>query len=358
MRMALSLAARGAGTTSPNPMVGCVIVRDGHVIATGWHRAPGAPHAEAAALAAAGERAEGATVYVNLEPCAHQGRTPPCAPALVSAKVVRVVAGLVDPFPQVAGKGIGILREAGIEVDCPVLAEESAWLNRGFLSAVKRKRPWVTLKIASSLDGITALPDGTSQWITGPTARKLGHLLRSENDAVMVGGTTARRDKPRLDVRDVGGSSPRPVVVSRDFSAAMLLPRSGDALAYAADGCPIPDKLKGRAATVPTGPGGLDLSAVLADLCRRGVNRLLVEGGGTLASSLLQEGLVDQLSVFQAPCVLGKGTGMAQELLTESLLARWNFVRTAERRVDDDLWIEGVSPCSQDWLSALAGSSV
>lgn len=204
MRIALDAARRGIGRTSPNPLVGCVIVRDGEVLSIGWHDHVGGPHAEASALAKLRENdisAEGATAYVTLEPCSHQGRTPPCAPALAAAGIVRCVVALDDPNPLVSGRGYKILEDAGIEVKRGVCRQESAWLNRGFLSLQIRHRPWLMLKTACSADGCMALQNGESQWITGEHAREIAHMLRSENDVILTGSGTVRYDNPSMNVR-------------------------------------------------------------------------------------------------------------------------------------------------------------
>jgi diaminohydroxyphosphoribosylaminopyrimidine deaminase/5-amino-6-(5-phosphoribosylamino)uracil reductase len=203
MARALRQAAQGLNTTTPNPRVGCVLVRDGAVVGEGFHLQAGGPHAEIVAMQAAGEAARGATAYVTLEPCSHHGRTPPCADAVIAAGVTRVVAAMVDPNPQVAGRGLERLRQAGIAVTAGVLEQEARELNIGFVSRMTRGRPWLRIKIAATLDGKTALPNGASQWITGPEARRDGHRWRARSCAVMTGIGTLRDDDPRLTVRDV-----------------------------------------------------------------------------------------------------------------------------------------------------------
>ncbi|NLB84256.1 MAG: bifunctional diaminohydroxyphosphoribosylaminopyrimidine deaminase/5-amino-6-(5-phosphoribosylamino)uracil reductase RibD, partial [Synergistaceae bacterium] len=200
MHGALSLALRGTGKVSPNPLVGCVVVKDGSVISRGWHRRFGLPHAEAMALEG-GEDLRGSTLYVNLEPCSHRGKTPPCAPLIAERGVTRVVAGMVDPDPRVQGRGLNFLREKGIEVETGVLETECRWINRGFIRKNTLGRPWVTVKGALSLDGGMALESGESKWITGSSARSMAHLLRAESDAILVGAGTAARDDPELTVR-------------------------------------------------------------------------------------------------------------------------------------------------------------
>lgn len=317
MQRALRLAEQGLYGTSPNPRVGCVIIRDGELVGEGWHRAAGEPHAEALALAQAGERARGATVYVTLEPCAHHGRTPPCAEALISAGVARVIAAMEDPNPAVGGGGFGLLREAGIDVRCGLLRADAFELNRGFVSRMVRGRPWVRAKLAASLDGMTALASGESQWITSPEARADGHAWRARACAVLTGIGTVRSDDPRLDVRAV--STPRqPLKVLVDSHlqvdphAALL--RSGQTLVVCARA--LPERaaaLRDRGAEVlelPGVDGRVDLPALLGHLAGRGVNELHVEAGATLAGALLAASCIDELLVYLAPTLIGPGAGM------------------------------------------------
>lgn len=317
MQRALRLAEQGLYGTSPNPRVGCVIVRDGELVGEGWHRAAGEPHAEALALAQAGERARGATVYVTLEPCAHHGRTPPCAEALISAGVARVIAAMEDPNPAVGGGGFGLLREAGIDVRCGLLRADAFELNRSFVSRMVRGRPWVRAKLAASLDGMTALASGESQWITSSEARADGHAWRARACAVLTGIGTVRSDDPRLDVRAV--STPRqPLKVLVDSHlqvdphAALL--RSGQTLVVCARA--LPERaaaLRDRGAEVlelPGADGRVDLPALLGHLAGRGVNELHVEAGATLAGALLAASCIDELLVYLAPTLIGPGAGM------------------------------------------------
>lgn len=290
MAHALRLARRGLGNVWPNPAVGCVIICDGVIVGRGWTQPGGRPHAEAMALAQAGARARGATVYVTLEPCAHHGCTPPCADALVTAGVARVVTALTDPDPRTAGKGHVRLREAGIEVVEGVRADEARALQAGFLSRITRNRPLLTLKLATSFDGRIATASGESQWITGEAARRHVHALRLQHDAIMVGGGTARADRPALNVRGFGAvRQPVRVIVS---------------------GRDLPD-------LPPEGPEHGPLwqvsgapDAFMAELAARGITRVFCEGGGTLAASLLRADLVDALVGYSAGVVLG-GDGLA-----------------------------------------------
>jgi diaminohydroxyphosphoribosylaminopyrimidine deaminase / 5-amino-6-(5-phosphoribosylamino)uracil reductase len=323
MRAALVLASRGLGTTWPNPSVGCVIVKDGAVVGRGATQKGGRPHAETEALARAGRDARGATVHVTLEPCAHRGKTPPCADALKTAGVRRVVVAVEDPDPRVKGQGIARLRDAGIEVQPGLLAAEATELNAGFFSLVTRGRPLVTLKLASSLDGKIAAASGESKWITGEAARDRAHLLRATHDAVMVGSGTVLTDDPELTCRLPGMLDRSPVRVMVD--GLLRVPLTARVVVEAKR---VPtwfitrhgaDKDRRDAfeecgveliETPPTATGETDLAAALAALGKKGVTRLLVEGGATLAAALLRADLVDRIAWFRAPSLIG-GDGLA-----------------------------------------------
>lgn len=316
MALALNLGARGLGRVWPNPAVGCVVVADGRIIGRGWTADGGRPHAETMALKQAGEAARGATAYVTLEPCAHHGKTPPCAETLVNAGVARVVTALEDPDPRVAGRGQAILRDAGITVTTGVMQSEALRAHAGFLKRVQAGRPMITLKLASSFDGRIATATGESQWITGPEARRMVHLQRARHDAVMVGGGTARADDPTLTVRDLGISrQPVRIIASRNLD----LPLSGN-LARTAGDVPLwlchgegadpalIDAWSGMGATlIPCAirQGTLDPASILNALGQAGLTRVFVEGGGAFAASLLRAGLVDELIGFTAGIALG-----------------------------------------------------
>jgi diaminohydroxyphosphoribosylaminopyrimidine deaminase / 5-amino-6-(5-phosphoribosylamino)uracil reductase len=313
MQRALELAHRGAGHTTPNPLVGCVLVRDGAVIAEGWHRRLGDLHAERAALAALEGSASGATAYVNLEPCCHHGRQPPCTDALLEAGVHRVIVAMVDPDERVAGQGIAQLRAAGVDVEVGLAESEARRLNAAFVSARVRARPLVVLKAGVTLDGRIASETGESQWITGPAARARGHVLRHELDAILVGAGTLRADDPGLDTRLPGGDGVNAVPVVLDSSLsisgdARVLRAGARALLVCAEDAPERD-LPADIVRVPRGAGGLDLPAVLAALHARGLQSVLVEGGGQVHRSFLDAGLVDRVHLFVAPRVLGGGPG-------------------------------------------------
>jgi diaminohydroxyphosphoribosylaminopyrimidine deaminase/5-amino-6-(5-phosphoribosylamino)uracil reductase len=324
MRQALDLARLATGLSEPNPRVGCVIVSaDGsQVLGAGHTQRAGEAHAEVMALrdaAARGHDVRGATAYVTLEPCAHHGRTPPCCDALVAAGVGKVVGSLIDPNPLVAGEGFGRLRAAGVAVEIGEGGEESRELNIGFISRMQRALPWVRMKIAASLDGKTALENGTSQWITSEAARTDGHAWRARAGAVLTGIGTVLEDDPQLDVRLVSVPA-RPVAVVVDSRletppGAKMFIDGRPLLIYTAVQDPARRApLESRGATVIglPGPGGkVDLAAMLHDLARREVNELHVEAGHKLNGSLLREGLVDELLVYLAPKLIGIGRDMA-----------------------------------------------
>jgi diaminohydroxyphosphoribosylaminopyrimidine deaminase/5-amino-6-(5-phosphoribosylamino)uracil reductase len=346
MARALELAERGLYTTTPNPRVGCVIVRDNRIVGEGWHRRAGEAHAELIALAQAAGQARGATVYLTLEPCSHFGRTPPCVNALIDAHVGRVVAAMEDPNPRVNGKGLEKLREAGVDVRCGLLRAEAEALNPGFVSRMTRGRPWVRMKVAASLDGRTALNNGASKWITSEAARADGHAWRARACAVLTGIGTVRDDDPRLDVREVETSRQplRILVDSRlevDLEAAIL--RGGRTLVVCAH--ELPDKvreLEDRGCEVirmPNASGKVDLPALMSELARRELNEIHVESGFKLNGSMLREGCVDELLVYLAPSVLGEARGMFDLAPLSSLDARIGARFLDVERVGDDLRI-------------------
>ena len=316
MSMALALGRRGMGHCAPNPAVGCVIVREGRIVGRGWTAPGGRPHAETQALARAGGAARGATAYVTLEPCAHHGRTPPCADALVAAGVARVVAPFEDTDARVSGRGFARLRAAGIEVTTGVMVEEAARDLAGFLMRNEIGRPRVTLKLASSLDGRIATAAGHSQWITGAEARRMVHALRARHDAVMVGAGTARADDPMLTVREMGAvQQPVRVVVSRRLDVPLMsrLARSaGDVPVWLCHGPDVDDSiaaawrgLGARLCPCDVTAGQVDPASVLQALGRAGITRVFCEGGGSLAASLLGAGLVDEFIGFTAGFAIG-----------------------------------------------------
>lgn len=334
MRAALALARRGLGQTAPNPAVGCVILRDGRVVGRGWTQAGGRPHAETEALKRAGAAAMGATAYVTLEPCSHYGVTAPCSDALVAAGIARCVVACEDPDRRVSGSGIRRLREAGVTVEVGLLREEAEALNRGFILHRTEMRPLVTLKLATSLDGRIALASGESRWITGAAARQRAHLIRAEHDAVLVGSGTALADDPRLDVRLPGLTGRKPLRVVLDSS--LRLPAGHDlvtrgwqhnTLILTRPGHPERRRQDYHAQGVEVmaleevGEDGRPRPrAVLMELARRGITRLMVEGGAGAAAAFLQAGLVDRLQWFRAGKVIGADGRAAIESLGLSRL--------------------------------------
>lgn len=344
MAHALRLAERGAFTTRPNPMVGCVIARGEQVLGEGWHQQAGGPHAEVFALREAGDAASGATAYVTLEPCAHHGRTPPCADALVAAGITRVVAATLDPFAHVAGRGFSTLSASGITVEVGLMQAAARTLNRGFFSRIERGRPWLRVKLAMSLDGRTALASGESKWITSQASRADVQQWRARSGAILTGSGTVRADDPLLTVRlddvaferplrvvlDSGGRLPAGVRILRDADAPTLL-------VYADDIVPdYADTVQGFA--VRRVPGGLDLAAVLAQLATRGISEVQVEAGPRLCGALLREGLVDELLLYIAPIILGdQGQPLLAGIHPASMAERLNLTLLESRQIGPDL---------------------
>jgi diaminohydroxyphosphoribosylaminopyrimidine deaminase/5-amino-6-(5-phosphoribosylamino)uracil reductase len=345
MARALALAERGRETATPNPSVGCVIAKDGRVIGEGWHERAGGPHAEAAALAACREPAEGATVYVTLEPCSHHGRTPPCADALVAAGVARVVAALEDPNPLVKGRGLARLRGAGIRVETGLAAAQAREAHLGFVSRMSRGRPWIRIKAAASLDGRIALASGESRWITGEAARRDVHRLRARSCAMLTGIGTVLRDDPELTVRHVPCErQPRRIVIDSRLdlppTARILSGAPPLVLTVSADRARR-EALEARGAevvVVPAEGAKTDLAAVARLLAERGFNEVTVETGTKLNGSLLRAGVVDEIVLYVAPMLMGEA---AQGLFAlGELTALGQALRPAivdVRRVGEDL---------------------
>jgi diaminohydroxyphosphoribosylaminopyrimidine deaminase / 5-amino-6-(5-phosphoribosylamino)uracil reductase len=357
MALALSLGRRGLGRVWPNPAVGCVIVKEGRVLGRGWTGPQGRPHGETQALAQAGDKAQGATAYVTLEPCAHHGKTPPCAAALIKAGVAHVVTAMTDPDLRVAGKGHAMLRAAGIEVVEGCLGAEAAIDHRGFIQRTTRNRPFVTLKLATSVDGRIATASGESQWITGPLARRWVHRMRASHDAVMIGAGTAVADDPSLTVRDLGVAH-QPVRVVLD--SRLRTPAMGKLAATAAEvplwmchGPAAPEVAKAdwqdsgaRLLECSVDKAGrIAVGGLLTALAEQGLTRVFCEGGGQLAASLLAGCLVDQLITFNAGLALGAGGVPAIAALPAYPLADVKRFNLAETR--------NVGPDSlQIWRSA------
>jgi diaminohydroxyphosphoribosylaminopyrimidine deaminase/5-amino-6-(5-phosphoribosylamino)uracil reductase len=351
MRAALALARRGLGTVWPNPAVGCVIVARGRVVGRGWTQPGGRPHGETEALGRAGEAARGATAYVSLEPCCHWGRTPPCTDALIAAGIRRVVVALEDPDPRVAGAGVRQLHAAGLEVETGLCEAEAAEINAGFFCRLRNRRPLVTLKLATSLDGRIATGSGESQWITGPPARERAHALRAAHDAIMVGTGTVLADDPQLTCRLPGLAhrSPVRVVVDRHLRIPPTTRLISDARAVPVWVLTLPSAdperrqafLRAGATVIdidPSPDGNGSLAAALAALGERGITRLLVEGGGHLAAAFARAGLIDRLVWVHAPMLIGgDGIPAIAEVGLEVLSKAPSFTRLSTETVGDDV---------------------
>ncbi|MFJ5725174.1 bifunctional diaminohydroxyphosphoribosylaminopyrimidine deaminase/5-amino-6-(5-phosphoribosylamino)uracil reductase RibD [Streptomyces sp. NPDC093149] len=349
MRRAITLAARGLGSTSPNPVVGCVVLdAAGHQVGEGFHQRAGGPHAEIHALRAAGDGARGGTAYVTLEPCNHTGRTGPCAQALVEAGVARVVYAVGDPNPQATG-GADTLRAAGIKAEQGLLADEAAAGNTAWLTSVRLGRPYVLWKYAATLDGRIAAADATSRWITSPESRADVHRLRAEADAVVVGSGTARTDDPQLGARGVDGAvQPLRVVVDTDATAvrpgARVLDDTAPTLIAVADDADtrrLPEGAVLRLPRAATGPG-LDVPALLAALYGRGVRSVLLEGGPTLAGSFVAAGTVDKVVGYLAPVLLGAGPAALADAGISTIAEALRLDVTETVRIGPDLRITAV----------------
>lgn len=355
MRLALSEARKGVGKTAPNPAVGCVIVKDGEVVGKGWHKKAGTPHAEVHALRGAGELAAGADVYVTLEPCSHFGKTPPCAKALVEARVARVFVAMVDPNPLVSGGGIKMLRDAGIEVEVGLLEADSREINRPFIKWIQTRRPYVVLKSALTLDGKSATASGDSKWVTSDRSRREVHRLRGRLDAIMVGVGTVIKDDPLLTCRVPGGKDPLRVIVDSTLRIprhAALFSLRSEAGTVIATCCADQARIDAVAAqgvevlVCSEKEGRVDPDDLLAKLGERGVQSILLEGGSHLAGAFLRAGLIDHCMLFLAPKLVG-GAGMGLFAgAGVSLMA--DAIRLEEvkvKRIGVDLLVEGVPRC-------------
>ena len=340
MARALALAGNGLFTATPNPRVGCVVAKNEAILGEGWHEKTGGPHAEVAAIERAGAQAAGATLYVNLEPCNHHGRTAPCVDLILKNKIKRVVAAMLDPNPEAAHGGAQ-LAAAGIGFEHGLMQEEAAELNIGFVSRMTRGRPWVRMKIAATLDGRTALADGRSQWITGPEARKDGHRWRARACAILTGIGTVKADDPRLTVREV--ETPRQplrvIVDSRlEIPDTARILEGGNVLIFC--GVDLKRKLDGEIQALPNANGKVELPKMLAELARRGVNELHVEAGFRLNGSLVREGCVDEFLIYLNPSFLGdEAQGMLALPGISSLEQKIKTRITSLDRVGDDIRI-------------------
>jgi len=352
MRLAVRLALKGAGRTSPNPLVGAVLVRSGRIVATGYHQRAGEDHAEIVALKRAGDRARGATLYLSLEPCSHQGRTPPCTLSLIQSGVRRVVVGMLDPNPLVSGRGIRRMRRAGIEVHAGLLGAECRRLNEAFTKYITRHIPFVILKLAASLDGKTATATGDSRWITETASRSYVHQIRNQVDAVLVGIETVITDNPRLTCRLPGGRDPwRIVLDSRlriPLSARLLHERNPQkTIVITGPRAPVKriEAIRSCGAQVwsfPLQAGRISFASVLSRLGKMGLTSVMIEGGATTASLALREGIVDKVVIFYAPKIIG-GDGRAMiETLGIRKVSRSRRIKDMEvKRLGKDFLVSG-----------------
>jgi diaminohydroxyphosphoribosylaminopyrimidine deaminase/5-amino-6-(5-phosphoribosylamino)uracil reductase len=349
MARALRLADRGRYTAHPNPVVGCVLVKDDEIVGEGWHKKDGHEHAEINALSSAGDNARGATAYVTLEPCSHHGKTPPCADALIEAGITKVVAALQDPNQEVAGCGLQKLADAGIDVQTGLMQSAAEKLNRGFLKRVTERRPFVRLKLACSLDGAIAMANGESQWITGPSARADVQRMRARSGAILTGIGTVLSDDPSLNVRatdiDTGGLQPIRVVLDSNLRmplAAGMLALPGTTLLCCTGELPDSQGLALQSANAEVMSfsavdGRVDADEVLQELAVRGVNEVMVEAGPGLSGHLLARDLVDELVIYQAPHIMGSQTmGLVDTPSWEALADRQSLTITDVRRIGGD----------------------
>lgn len=352
MRLALRLALKGAGRTRPNPMVGAVLARAGKIMAAGYHQRAGGDHAEIVALKKAGRRARGATLYLNVEPCDHYGKTPPCTLSLIQAGIKRVVAGMVDPDPRVSGRGIRRLRRSGIQVDVGILAEESRRLNEAYIKYITRHIPFVILKLAASLDGRIATSSGDSQWITEVASRRYVHAMRNQADAVLVGIGTVLADNPRLTCRIPGGRDPLRVVLDPrlriPLSARLLRGRKAEKTIVVA-GPRVPAKkvkaIESYGAQVwnlPARKGRIGLTPLLRRLAKMGLLSVMIEGGATTAGHALKEEIVDKILFFYAPKIIGAEGRPMINLLGIKRMNQSPRIRAMElKRIGNDFLVEG-----------------
>lgn len=327
MQRVLELARRGHGTTWPNPMVGALLVKEGRIIGEGFHLRSGENHAEVNAIENASESVEGSTLYVNLEPCCHLNkRTPPCAQRVIKERIARVVIANLDPNPEVSGNGVKLLREAGIEVETGMLESQGEKLNEVFFTAQRKKRPFIHLKLATTLDGMIALPSGESQWITGDKAREHAHGLRALSQAILIGANTLRQDDPKLNIRlkNFKGEQPWRIVLTK----------SGD---LPKDRKLFQDELKDRTIVFKTD----DLTIVMNELFHRKIISVLVEGGAQIASELLKAKLVDRISLYQNPSFLGSGLPALRELEIGKLSERIQLKDIESQWIGDDHYMTG-----------------
>jgi diaminohydroxyphosphoribosylaminopyrimidine deaminase/5-amino-6-(5-phosphoribosylamino)uracil reductase len=351
MAQALTLAQKGMYTAHPNPRVGCVLVKDRTVVGTGWHQRAGGPHAEIHAIKEAGEQAQGATAYVSLEPCCHHGKTPPCSEALIAAGVSRVVIAMLDPNPEVSGKGIEQLQQAGIEVESGIMEAQAEIINSGFVKRMRQGRPYVRSKLAMSLDGRTAMASGESKWITGDAARQDVHKLRARSSAIMTGIGTVLTDDPSLNVRvdgpepEGGWMQPLRVILdprlSMSESARMLGMPGRTVIATACDDRGLQGRLENAGAEIlhmPAHDDSIDLQAVMDFLGAEQMNEVLLETGATLSGAMLKAGLIDELIIYMAPHLMGNAARGLFNL---------PWINSMEQKIGLD--ISDIRPVGKDW---------
>lgn len=354
LQQALELAAGGCGYVSPNPMVGAVVVKDGEIAGTGYHRQFGGDHAEVEALREAADLARGATLYCTLEPCSHFGKTPPCVNRIIDSGIAKVVIGTLDPNPLVNGRGVKILREHGVEVETGLLEEACYELNENFFKFITTRLPFVTLKVAQSLDGKIADAQGNSQWISNAAARKLVHRWRWQNDAILIGIGTALADSPQLTVREEPGPQPRRIVVDTNLRLPLTAPVLTDAhvtktVVAIGENCREREKivtLEDRGASVwplrTTIDGSLDLRQLLERLGQENIASVLVEGGRRIFSSVLETQLADRLKCFIAPTIIGDGMPAFQGLRLDNLQNAMAFTKTTWEIIGDNVLLSGL----------------
>ncbi|MFW6234749.1 MAG: bifunctional diaminohydroxyphosphoribosylaminopyrimidine deaminase/5-amino-6-(5-phosphoribosylamino)uracil reductase RibD [Spirochaetota bacterium] len=353
MARAIMLARLGTGKTSPNPLVGAVIVRDNKIISEGWHTAYGAPHAEAEAIEKAGAEARGATLYCNLEPCCHrtpEKLTPPCTDRIINAGIRRVVFAVRDPNPHVAGLGQKTLEDAGVETSSGVASSAALLLNEPFVAWIQRRLPYVHLKIAQTLDGRIAAPDGSAQWISSEPSRVAVHEMRARYDAVLVGSATVQTDNPSLTVRHIEGRNPARIIVDTGLTSLRNARVLSDAAAptFLACSSQVAERASGFAPHVGLiacrldARGRVDLDHLIEQLPEYGITSVLVEGGGAIASSFIRAGLVDRLTVFTNPSLMGAGVPWLQDISFGSATERPRLERVIQTRSGDDVLVSGL----------------
>jgi len=343
MAQAIKLALKAEGKTSPNPMVGCVIVKNGHIVGEGYHHKAGEPHAEILALEEAGEKANGATLYVTLEPCCIFGRTPPCTQAIINNKIRRVVVGVIDPNPKINGRGLAVLKNAGISISSGIMKNECADLIKPYAKYITTGMPFVTIKYAQSLDGRLATKTGSSQWISSAATLKYSHQLRAQSDAVLIGAATANHDNPRLTVRLVKGNNPLRVVLTKTGKLKKNLHLLNDKKARTVIITSSPAKFPKNCEIIRLSAkeNSIDIKAVLVELGKMGVVNLLVEGGAATITGFLKSKLADRIIVVVAPIIIGDGINAIGNLNVKTINQSLKLMKVDSKRIGDDCLIVG-----------------